>query len=157
MTTKDSKTSRRAFVMSGGATLGAGVAAAATVVSPGSHKPAEPMHEDREAIRQVHVKFIAGVEAGALAGAAPTHRAYRTNARQIEDTLKVNGNRRQATATWHVDVKTGMPLDGDSTIEQMARLQGMLGNVNWESGRLEARYEKAGGEWQMTSVNYTAA
>ncbi len=155
MSADKTKTSRRAFVMSGGATLGAGVAAA-VAVSPGSHKPAEPMHEEREAIRQLHLRFIAGVESGTLAGAAPTHRAYRSNGRQVEDTLKVNGNRRQATATWHVDVKTGMPLEGDSTIEQMARLQGMLANVNWESGRIDARYEKAGGEWRLTGISYSA-
>jgi hypothetical protein len=66
----------------------------------------------------------------------------------------MTANGRSATATWNVDVKTGMALEGDSTIVQMARLQGHLGNVQWESGRLEARYEKAEGEWRMTRVEY---
>jgi hypothetical protein len=69
----------------------------------------------------------------------------------------MTANGRSATATWNVDVKTGMAIEGDSTIAQMARLQGHLGHVQWESGRLEARYEKAEGEWRMTEMKYVAS
>ena len=151
MSTRDSRTSRRAFVVSGGATLGAGVAAAVAAAGRSSTR-ATP--EEREAIRKLHAGYIADVENASRAGAEPTHRAYRANARQLEDTMVMTANGRSATATWNVDVKTGMPLEGDSTIEQMARLQGHLGNVQWQSGRLEARYEKTEGEWRMTAISY---
>jgi hypothetical protein len=154
MSADKTKTSRRAFVVSGGATLGAGVAAA---VAAAGRAPTRATPEEREAIRQLHAQYIADVEATRQSGAVSTHRAYRANARQTEDTLVMTANGRSATATWHVDVKKGMELEGNSTIVQMARLQGHLGNVQWESGRLEARYEKAEGEWRMTAVSYTAA
>lgn len=154
MSTDKSKTSRRAFVVSGGATLGAGVAAA---VAAAGRAPTRATPEEREAIRQLHAQYIADVEATRQAGAITTHRAYRANARQTEDTLLMTANGRSATATWHVDVKTGMALDGDSTLVQMARLQGHMAHVQWESGRLEARYEKTEGQWRMTAVSYTAA
>lgn len=155
MSADKTKTSRRAFVVSGGATLGAGVAAAVSAAARPSSTRATP--EEREVIRRLHAQYIADVEAGTQPAATPTHHAYRANARQIEDTLVMTANGRSATAIWHVDVKTGMALEGDSTIVQMARLQGHLGQVQWESGRLEARYEKAEGEWRMTAVSYTAA
>jgi hypothetical protein len=154
MSADKAKTSRRAFVMSGGATLGAGVAAA---VSASERSASRATAEEREAIRKLHARYIADVESATVAAAAPTHRAYRANARQVEDTLTMTANGRSATATWNVDVKTGMAIEGDSTIAQMARLQGHLGNVQWESGRLEARYEKAEGQWRMTEVRYAAS
>ena len=60
----------------------------------------------------------------------------------------------EATATWHVNVKIGMPLQGDSTIAQMARLQGLLADVRWESGWLQARYVKTGERWQIAALEY---
>jgi hypothetical protein len=154
MSADKAKTSRRAFVMSGGATLGAGVAAA---VSASERAASRATAEEREAIRKLHTQYVADVENATVAGAAPTHRAYRANARQVEDALTMTANGRSATGTWNVDVKTGMAIEGNSTIAQMARLQGHLGNVQWESGRLEARYEKAEGQWRMTEMRYRAS
>lgn len=154
MSADKTRTSRRAFVVSGGATLGAGVAAAVAAVAKPTTTRATP--EEREAIRQLHARFIADVESGARAAAAPTHRAYRANAQQAQDVLTMTANGRSATGVWHVDVKKGMELEGNSTIVQMARMQGHLANVHWESGRLEARYEKAEGEWRMTEIRYLA-
>lgn len=151
MSADKSKTSRRAFVVSGAATLGAGVAAA---IAAHERPESRATAEEREAIRQLHVQFVADVEAGTRPGVVATHQAYRANGLQTRDQVMVRANGRNATATWHVDVKTGMAIEGDSTIAQMARLQGMLANVHWETGRLEARYEKTGGEWRMTGIEY---
>jgi hypothetical protein len=63
---------------------------------------------------------------------------------------------RHASATWHVDVKVGTPLDGEFTAAQMARLQGMLADVRWESGQLHAQYVRSGDHWQVESVSYEA-
>jgi len=56
-----------------------------------------------------------------------------------------------------VDVRVSSPLQGDSTIAQMARLQGMMGEVRWESGLLQATYVKHAGGWAMTSLDYRTA
>jgi hypothetical protein len=147
--------SRRAFVLSGGATLGAGVAATASALPTAPRPLAATEAEDREAIRQLHAEFIAGVEGASIEGAATTHRAYRSNARQNADQLTLAADR--ATASWNVDVQVVTPIEGDSTVAQMARLQGQYGDVRWETGRLEAAYEKTNGQWCVTSMRYVAA
>lgn len=146
------RTSRREFFRHGGATLGAGVASAAGAAALA---PAAPVTAaDQEAIRRLHHAFVAGVEDQTTAAALPTHHAYRANALQARDALAFSEDGRRASATWHVDVKVGMPLEGDSTAAQMARLQGMLAEVHWESGRLHARYVRAAGQWQIASLRF---
>jgi hypothetical protein len=153
----NARTSRRAFFVKGTATLGAGVAAAtgAAAVTPGGAVRAEG--EDREAIRRLHQAFIAGAEGQSREAKFPTHYGYRSNALQERDSLVFSGDGHQATAVWHVDVKVGSRLEGDSTIEQMARLQGMLADVRWQTGRLHARYAKDHGRWRITALEYVTA
>jgi hypothetical protein len=149
------KTSRRSFFLKGSAVLGAGVAAA----SGASARPIEQAagEQDRDAIRRLHLAFIASAESQASETAFPTHHAYRSNAMQEHDMLVFGESGLEATATWHLDVKIGSLLEGDSTIAQMARLQGMLTNVRWESGRLLARYVKVRGQWQVSALDYRAS
>lgn len=89
--------------------------------------------------------------------AAVLHCAYRPNARQQKDVVTIAEDRSRATATYHVDVQLGIPLQGDCTAAQMARLQGQLADCRWESGRLEARYVKSAGEWKIASLSYLAS
>ena len=157
----NAKTSRRAFVLRGAGTLGAGAAMAATAgaaaLSPDAPSAIERLaqQDDVEAIRRVHAQFVRGVEDASRAGARNTHRAYRANARQCEDTLQISPDRRHASARWHVDVQVVTPLEGDCTIAQMARLQGNSADTHWESGRLSTRYEKKLGTWHMTEMEYS--
>jgi hypothetical protein len=153
MSASKSQTTRRAFFIQGGATVGAGVAAAAGA----SHTEPHNAAAEREAIRKVHQAFIAAVENGMNPGAAAAHRAYRSNARQGGDQMHLSDDGKHAEALWHVDVKMGTPLEGDSTAAQMARLQGMLADMRWESGLLTAQYAKQDGRWQLSSVRYRAA
>lgn len=159
MSRSGSDTTRRAFFVKGAATLGAGLAAAtaASAAMPAPATPDASVAAEREAIRSVHQAFIAGVEDGQLCGAEATHHAYRSNARQGADQLVISADGLRAEATWHVDVKLGTPLEGDSTAAQMARLQGMLSDLRWESGILAARYEKRAGTWALSSLRYQAA
>ena len=55
------------------------------------------------------------------------------------------------------NVLAGKPLQGDSTIARMARLQGQAATRRWESGRIEARYVKAQDKWKIMSLYYVAA
>lgn len=158
MKANQTSTSRRAFFVRGGATLGAGVAtvAGAAALAPEADT-SSGMHEDREAIRGVHAEFIAGVERQVRTAALPTHHAYRANALQEKDQLQLSADGRRASAVWHVDVKVELPLEGTSTLAQMARLQGMLADVHWESGRLHADYVKAGTAWQLAGLRFETA
>lgn len=158
MKADQTRTSRRAFFVQGSATLGAGVAtvAGAAALAPASAAQAASS-QDREAIRSLHATFIAGVERQTLAAALATHHAYRANAMQERDLLQVSADGLLASAIWHVDVKVGVPLEGDSTPAQMARLQGMLSDVHWESGKLHGSYVKAEGTWQLAGLRFEAA
>jgi hypothetical protein len=159
MTSNANNSSRRAFFLRGGVTLGAGLAtsAGATALLPAAQPALDAAGAaDREAIRQLHREFIARVEAQSHDAAAATHRAYRSNARQQQDALAVAADGRQANATWHVDVQVATPLQGDSTAAQMARLQGQVGDLHWEAGRLEVQYLKQAGQWRMASLGYAA-
>jgi hypothetical protein len=75
---------------------------------------------------------------------------------QHKDSLSLGQDLLQATAVWHVDAAVGTPLVGDSTVAQMARLQGQVANHRWESGRIEARYVKLHGQWQIAALDYQA-
>jgi len=48
-------------------------------------------------------------------------------------------------------------LQGNSTLVQMARLQGQMAVQRWESGHIEASYVKARGEWKMASLRCLAS
>lgn len=89
--------------------------------------------------------------------ATTQHSAYRPNGQQDEDQLTLSDDRQSARATWHVDVRVCSPLLGNSTAAQMARLQGMAGDVRWEAGLIEARYVKDAGQWRIEALRYRAS
>lgn len=155
---KRSNSTRRDFFLKGGAVLGAGAAGVAGA-SAGRDASAGLQRQlaesaDREAIRQLHVAFLARVEAASQPGAVDTHRSYRSNAQQQWDATVIAQDGRRAVALWHVDVQVATPLEGDCTAAQMARLQGLCDSVRWESGRLREHYEKHEGQWRLASREY---
>lgn len=86
------------------------------------------------------------------------HSAYRQNAAQRKDRVSISAQPQQASATFHTEVQISTPLLGDSTVAQMARLQGQVAERRWESGRFDARYVKVhGGAWKMTALRYSPA
>jgi hypothetical protein len=90
-------------------------------------------------------------------GAAAIHSAYRQSSLQERDAVTLSEDRRQATATFHVEVELCTPLQGDCTVAQMARLQGHVQDRRWEAGRFEATYVKTRGQWKMASLSYRTA
>jgi ketosteroid isomerase-like protein len=196
---------RRAFFLRGGALLGAGVAttAAAGALLAGS-TPAVPdrlqelqreltSHQDREAIRQLHLAFTRAVENQAYETAAEffapdadlhlsgssalgkpaimrlfatqyrqqqarvLHSAYRQSPLQQQDLVAIAADGAHATAAFHCEVELSSPLPTDSTLAQMARLQGQVAERRWEAGHFEARYVKTDGQWKMAALRYRAA
>jgi hypothetical protein len=162
------KSTRRAFFLNGGAVLGAGVAA--TAGAAGLAAPVAPAAsaangsaEDREAIRQLHLAFVAGLEGQSGVTVAELFKepvqlgAYRQTSAQ-KDAVTFSEDGLRATATFHCEVELCTPLQDDCTVAQMARLQGMTASRRWESGRFEASYLKTTrGGWKVASVSYVAA
>jgi hypothetical protein len=182
MTDVKKKSTRRAFFLNGGAVLGAGVAAtagAAGLMSAGADAGAATPDargaaegrtvggsaEDREAIRRLHLAFVArleerGADAPAnLFGDPGTVQlgAYRQTPSQQNDQVNFSEDGLRATARFHCEVELCTPLQGDCTAAQMARLQGLTASRRWETGRFEASYVKMRGQWEMASVSYVAS
>jgi hypothetical protein len=178
-----SNSTRRAFFLQGGAALGAGVAASVQAAAPA--RPAPDDHEairklhfafttlmetqqyetagdlfDERARLQLSGVHASGkpaiLELFAMGyrqqSANVIHSAYRYRS----DAVTLSENRQHAVATFHVDVELCTPLRDDCTIAQMARLQGMMAERRWETGRIEARYVKTGGQWKIESLRYPA-
>ena len=72
----------------------------------------------RGSIRELLAQQLRGQTAGAF------HSAYRQNARHAQDAMAISEDRLHAAATFHVEAELSTPLQGESTIAQMARLQG---------------------------------
>lgn len=89
--------------------------------------------------------------------AASLHSAYRPNSAQEQDVVMVGADQQHAHALYHVDVRITSPLHGDSTLVQMARLQGQMAVLRWESGHIEASYVKTSGEWKTASLRCLAS
>lgn len=182
MTGINRKTSRRRFFTQGGAALGAGVAATVGGASPlASDDPMKRLRdlEDREAVRQLHLAFTSLIEQQAYDAAAQLfdnpatgkraiaqqladrdtafHRAYRQSASQHSDTVTLSDNRAHASATFNIEVEVCTPLQDDCTAATMARIQGNVADLRWESGRFEAKYVKTRGEWKVVSLSYRAS
>jgi SnoaL-like domain len=86
--------------------------------------------------------------------AAAIHTAYRQSALQQKDVVTIGDSGLLATATFHAEVELSNPLQGDSTVAQMARLQGQVAYRRWEAGRFDAQYVKIRGEWKIASLRY---
>jgi hypothetical protein len=179
----NTKTSRRRFFTAGGAALGAGVATtvgASALSSDDIARDQLACAEDREAIRRLHLAFMGFVEQRAIDAAAELfdepdagkgtiwqfvaghdnavfHRAYRQNASQQQDAVSISANRLQASGLFHVEAQLCTPLADDCTAAKMARLQGNVADLRWETGRFEATYVKTRGEWKIASLTYRAA
>jgi hypothetical protein len=89
--------------------------------------------------------------------AAAFHRAYRQCTSQQSDSVTVTDDRVRASAAFNIEVELCTPLQDDCTAATMARLQGNVADLRWESGRFEAKYVKTRGEWKITSLVYRAA
>ncbi len=85
------------------------------------------------------------------------HSAYRQSPLQQQDLIVIGADGAHATATFHCDVELSAPLPADSTLAQMARLQGQMAERHWEAGRFEARYVKTKGQWKMAAMRFTSS
>jgi len=165
MSASKQQNTRRAFLTQGGVALGAGVAATAGAtaltsdVAPTSHNELEQLRRqladarDREAIRELQRTFLSTVGRPHPLH-EPFRRSYRPNPSRPE-ALMLSADGLQAAGTLYVDVEVCTPVQGDSTVATMARLQGNVADLRWEAGQLDATYSKTAGRWQITTLAYT--
>jgi hypothetical protein len=174
---------RGSAALGAGVATGAGASAVLSQVSPSEREAIREVHlaytrliEQREfeaaaelfderaelALSGETASGRAGIEKLLTSGyrhqtVATLHDAYRPNSHQLQDVITFSKDGQRATATWHVDVALGLPLQGEGTLFQMARLQGQMADRRWVSGRLEAQYVKIDRRWKMTNLRYRDA
>jgi hypothetical protein len=73
------------------------------------------------------------------------------------DTVEVAADRRTASGRFPYSMQAGTPMTENSSLVEMARLQGGGIVQWWEGGLCEARYVKSGDTWKITRLEYRAA
>jgi hypothetical protein len=73
------------------------------------------------------------------------------------DIVEVAADRRIATGQFSYSMQVGTPMTGDSSLVEMARLQGEGIVKWWEWGICEALYVKVGDSWKIQRLEYRVA
>ncbi len=71
-----------------------------------------------------------------------------------QDIVKVTADRKTAAGQFPYSMQVGEPMTGDSSLVEMARLQGEGIVKWWEGGICEASYIKIGESWKIRRLEY---
>ena len=73
------------------------------------------------------------------------------------DSITVDEGLQRAHATFHAKVRIDRPITDDSSLGQMARLQGLSSESRWQSGRFEVDYVRQQDQWKISRLFYRNA
>jgi hypothetical protein len=105
----------------------------------------------KEGIRRLYCDHFASGRTGRKIEPAP---GFETDPAQQLDIVEVAGDRKTATGQFPYSIQIGAPMTGESSLVEMARLQGE-GIVNWwESGIREVSYVKKDNTWKIRKLEY---
>jgi carotenoid cleavage dioxygenase len=76
---------------------------------------------------------------------------------QHQDIVRVAEDRKTATGQFSYSIQVGTPMTGDSSLLEMARLQGEGVAKWWEGGTCEASYARVGESWKIRRLEYRTA
>jgi hypothetical protein len=81
---------------------------------------------------------------------------FELDAKQQQDIVAVSRDCKSATARFSYSIQVGTPIESDSLLIKMARLQGEGIMKWWEGGTYEVSYVKAnkGGSWKIKGLEY---
>jgi hypothetical protein len=160
---------RRSFIRNAGIAVTAaatGNGAAAGTADTASLQHRLGVLEDTNAIRALQQRCFTLMRDGKVpelvalfsGNAVEVHAAKVLLDARLEHTdIDVAPDRQSATARLHSRVLLGIPLAGDSTLEQMARLQGQTERQWSETGIYTARYVKHGADWKIAQLEFRKA
>lgn len=72
------------------------------------------------------------------------------------DTVEMAADGKSATGRFPYSIQAGTPMQGESSLVKMARLQGEGIRKWWEGGAYEATYIKTGSSWKIRKLEYRA-
>jgi hypothetical protein len=105
----------------------------------------------KEGIRRLFCDHFASGRTGKRIEPAP---GFEMDPAQQLDIVDVAGDRRTATGRFPYSIQVGSPMAGDSSLVEMARLQGEGIVLWWESGIHEVSYVKHGSTWKIRKLEY---
>jgi hypothetical protein len=105
----------------------------------------------KDGIRRLYCDHFASGLTGRKIEPAP---GFEPDPAQQLDIVEVAGDRNAATGQFPYSMQVGAPMTGDSSLVEMARLQGE-GIVHWwESGVHEVSYVKKDNTWKIRKLEY---
>jgi hypothetical protein len=105
----------------------------------------------KEGIRRLYGDNFASGRTGKKIEPAP---GFEPDPAQQLDIVEVAADRRTATGQFPYSMQVGTPMTGDSSLVEMARLQGEGIVKWWEGGIYEASYVKVGESWKIRRLEY---
>ena len=163
--------STRRALLKGGALLAAPLAGAAPAVAiaEDGRQARLSQLEDEAAIRRLHNTWLQTISRGGGAEAASLFegrgrssldyaiRGVAADPSGALDEISLGSDGRTATGRFHCTVRTQARIAGDSTVPQMARLQGGGHTETTERRLLTARYVKRDDGWAIEQVAFAQA
>ena len=105
----------------------------------------------KDGIRRLYSEHFASGRTGRKIEPAP---GFDQDPAQQLDIVEVAGDRKTAAGQFPYSMQVGAPMTGDSSLVEMARLQGE-GIVHWwESGTHEVSYVKQNDAWKIRKLEY---
>ena len=108
----------------------------------------------KEGIRRLYCDHFAPGLTGKKIEPAP---GFEPDPAQKPDIVDVAEDRKTATGQFPYSFQVGTPMTGDSSLVDMARLQGEGIVKWWEGGTCAASYVKVGKSWKIRRLEYRAA
>jgi hypothetical protein len=108
----------------------------------------------KEGIRRLYCNHFAPRLTGKKIEPAP---GFEPDPAQQLDIVEVAADRRTATGQFPYSMQVGEPMTADSSLVEMARLQGEGIVKWWEGGTYQASYVKVGENWKIKRLEYRAA
>jgi carotenoid cleavage dioxygenase len=109
------------------------------------------LFKGKNGIRRLYCDHFASGRTGRKIEPAP---GFETDSAQQLDIVEVAGDRKAAIGQFPYSMQVGAPMTGDSSLVEMARLQGEGIISWWESGIHEVSYVKKGNMWKIRKLEY---
>jgi hypothetical protein len=105
----------------------------------------------KNGIRRLYCEHFASGRTGKKIEPAP---GFEVDPAQQLDIVDVAGDRKTATGQFAYSMQVGTPMTGNSSLLEMARLQGEGIVQWWESGTHAVSYVKKGDTWEIRKLEY---
>ncbi len=112
------------------------------------------LFQEKEGIRRLYCDHFALGLTGKKIEPAP---GFELDLEQQQDIVEVAEDRKTATGQFPYSIQVGTPMTGDSSLVEMARLQGEGIVKWWEGGTCKASYVKIGESWKIRRLEYHPA